>query len=192
MLLHKFQFQNDSKGPLDVSTGVQQSSNHSALPTQVLENQNKANDDWMNREYDQLEENVKASSEQVDAIVIPLNSEKEVTGTCGKLTKADRENIDPLEHGDRSKSLTETLQRKVVMLEQKLHELESELDKTRDQVKEQVRESRMKDERIKDLTKQAEQVWVRAERTAVHPDNAMNGKLYHFFCYLNVRTFKIA
>ncbi|XP_036452185.1 KN motif and ankyrin repeat domain-containing protein 4-like [Colossoma macropomum] len=177
MLLHKFQFQNDSKGPLDISTSVPQSSNHSALPTQVLvnQNQNKANDDWMNREYDQLEENVKASSEQVDAIVIPLTSEKEVTGT-GNLTKTVRENRDPLDHGDRSKSLTETLQRKVVMLEQKLHELESELDKTKDQLLEQVQESHMKDERIKDLTKQAEQVWVRTEKTAVHPINAMNGQ----------------
>ncbi|XP_017558890.1 KN motif and ankyrin repeat domain-containing protein 2-like [Pygocentrus nattereri] len=175
MLLHKFQFQNDSKGPLDVSTGVPQSSNHSGLPAQVLENQNKANDDWMNREYDQLEENVKASSEQVDAMVIPLTSEREVSVT-GNLIKTVHENRDPLDHGDRYKSLTETLQRKVVMLEQKLHELESELDKTRDQLKEQVQESRMKNERIKDLNKQAEQVWVRAERTAVHPDNAMNGQ----------------
>ncbi|KAI4881329.1 hypothetical protein NFI96_029941 [Prochilodus magdalenae] len=175
MLLYKFQLQNDHQELPDTYASVPPSSNHSALPTEVLENQNKASDDWMNREYDQLEENVKASSEQVDAIVIPLSSEKEATGTGGnQLTKTVRESRDPLDHGDRSKSLTETLQRKVVMLEQKLHELESELDKTRDQLKEQVQESHAKDERIKDLTKQAETV--RAERLALLSDIVTNGQ----------------
>ncbi|KAG9273682.1 KN motif and ankyrin repeat domain-containing protein 4-like [Astyanax mexicanus] len=179
MLLYKFQTQisPSTKEPVDFSSGSPQSSSHftsSAVVSKTAEIQNKANDDWMNREYDQLEENVKASSEQVDAIVIPFT-----TGTGRNLqgTKTSRDNKDLSDHGDRSKSLTETLQRKVVTLEQKLHELESDLDKTRDQLKQQVLESRIKDERIKELNKNvernsAENVWVRAEGTEEHsPEN---------------------
>ncbi|XP_072544512.1 KN motif and ankyrin repeat domain-containing protein 4-like [Salminus brasiliensis] len=168
MLLHKFQAQTDI-------------SDHSTSPNEVskmAESQNKAKDDWMNREYDQLEEKVKASSEQVDAIAIPLTTDREATGSGGTLqgTKMSREIRDPLDHGDRAKSLTETLQRKVVTLEQKLHELESELDKTRDQLKLRMQESRMKDERIEELSRNAENIWVRAVGTAAHSDNVRNAQ----------------
>lgn len=161
MLMYKFQSQNDTKIPLDYSSGAPPNMDYSASPGQVSkagENQGKANDDWMNREYDQLEENVKASSEQVDAIVIPLTTEREVTST------------------GQAKSLTETLQRKVVMLEQKLHELESQLDKTRDQLQKQAQESHMKDQRIKELTENTENVWVRAESVTVHSDDVRNAQ----------------
>ncbi|XP_066537457.1 KN motif and ankyrin repeat domain-containing protein 4-like isoform X1 [Hoplias malabaricus] len=182
LLLHRFQSLNDTKEPLDFCSDILQTRPTSTTQvSKTVENQRQARDDWMNREYDQLEENLKASSEQVDAIVIPLSSEREVSGTEGSLpgTKTVRDNKDPLDHADRATSLTETLQRKVVMLEQKLHDLESDLDKSRDQLKEQVQEGHMKDERIKELSKSAETLWERAERMG-HLDNARNAQDLQF------------
>ncbi|KAK1786775.1 hypothetical protein P4O66_017159 [Electrophorus voltai] len=172
-LLLKVQSQNNSAGLLDLFAGQPQSTVTSDSVTQLskaAQSKIKSNDDWMNREYEQLEENVKASSEQVDAMVIPLRTEKafmEIGGDV-QVTKIVRDVKDPLDHGEKTKSLPETLQRKVVMLEQKLHELESELYKTRDLLKEQMQESCTKDERIRELTKNTENVWVRAERGVVH------------------------
>ncbi|XP_048018590.1 KN motif and ankyrin repeat domain-containing protein 4-like isoform X1 [Megalobrama amblycephala] len=133
-LLLQLHTQNKTTGPLNVPT----------------ENQDKESDDWMNREYDRLEENVKASSEQVDAVAKPSTR---ILPEIERHKMVSREK-DLLGNGDKTKSLTETLQRKVVLLEQKLHELQVELDKTRTLLKQQVEESHLKDEKIKQLTMQ--------------------------------------
>ncbi|XP_076828170.1 KN motif and ankyrin repeat domain-containing protein 4-like isoform X2 [Brachyhypopomus gauderio] len=183
-LLLKVQSQNGSMGHSEFSGSQPQSSvtSDSISVTELskaVQDQNKSNDDWMNREYEQLEENVKASSEQVDAMVIPLSIEKAFMGIGDgvQVTKIVKDIKDPLDHGERTKSLTEALQRKVVMLEQKLHELESELDKTQDLLTEQMQESCVKDERIKELTKNTENVWVRIESAATHLDRVDNAAL---------------
>ncbi|KAL0200208.1 hypothetical protein M9458_003395 [Cirrhinus mrigala] len=133
--------QNKTTRPLDVPAALLHINNLDT-PSSVRENQDKASDDWMNREYERLEENVKASSDQVDAAAMISNSERR------KMFLRERDLSD---NGDKAKSLTETLQRKVVLLEQKLHELEVELDKTKALLKQQVEESHQKEEKIKQL-----------------------------------------
>lgn len=124
------------------------------FPRSTVKKKNKANDDWMDREYDQLEENVKASSEQVDAITI-------ATEKNSKATKPDPE----------AESLVETLQKKITFLEQKLQEHESDLERTTNLLKEQDQESRFKDERINELTKRhAEDIWVRPDSLRITLD----------------------
>ncbi|XP_051989491.1 KN motif and ankyrin repeat domain-containing protein 4-like isoform X2 [Xyrauchen texanus] len=152
-LLLQIHSQNDTTGPLDVPRHT----NKLDIPLCALktkENQDKAIDDWMNREYDQLEENVKASSEQVDAFVIHSTSERMLQdiGCSLQLRKTVSRERDLLDNVDRTKSLTDTLQRKVVMLEKKIHDLEVELDKTKALLKHQVDESHLKDEEIKQLS----------------------------------------
>ncbi|XP_051556483.1 KN motif and ankyrin repeat domain-containing protein 4-like isoform X2 [Myxocyprinus asiaticus] len=152
-LLLQLHSQNDTTGPLDVPRHT----NKLDIPLCALktkENQDKAIDDWMNREYDRLEENVKASSEQVDAFAIPSTSERMLQdiGCSLQLRKTVLRDRDLLDNVDRTKSLTETLQRKVVMLEKKIHDLEVELDKTKALLKHQVDESHLKDEEIKQLS----------------------------------------
>nr|XP_055058899.1 KN motif and ankyrin repeat domain-containing protein 4-like isoform X1 [Misgurnus anguillicaudatus] len=131
-LLLQLHSQNDTTGPLDDPT----------VPLCALitkENKDQASDDWMNREYDRLEKDVK------DAVVTPSVTRK---------TLPERSPQD----GDKTKYLTETLQKKVVILEQDLHRLEVELDKSRDLLKQQVEESHLKDEKIKQLTIQHDTV----------------------------------
>lgn len=120
----------------------------------IVEKKLKAKDDWMDREYDQLEENVKASSEQVDAVAI-------TTGGKSQAAKRDQED----------ESLVKALQKKITTLEQKLHELRSELEKKTNLLQEQQQESQSKDERINELTKRhAEHIWVRADKVRNTPD----------------------
>lgn len=120
----------------------------------MVEKKTNANNDWMDREYDQLEENVKASSQQVDAIEMK-------TEENSKATKRNRED----------KSLVEALQKKITTLEQKLQELETDLEKSTNLLKEQEQESRCKDERINELTRQhAENIWVRPDHVRDTPD----------------------
>lgn len=143
-LLHTFQSELDNSMNLDFPRGM----------AKMVEKKNKANDDWMDREYDQLEENVKASSKQVDAIAITTEKKSQATKT---------------DHED--ESLVEALQKKITMLEQKLHELESDLEKTTNLLKEQEKESHFKDERINELTKlHAENIWVRPDNVRNTPD----------------------
>lgn len=112
-----------------------------------VEKKIKVNDDWMGREYDELEEKVKASSEQVNAISVSTEQRSHA---------AQR---DP-----EAQSLVESLQKKITMLEQKLHELESHLEKTTKVLQERIQESHFKDKRINELTKRhAEDSWVRPE-----------------------------
>ncbi|XP_026792377.3 KN motif and ankyrin repeat domain-containing protein 4 [Pangasianodon hypophthalmus] len=140
-LLHTFQSEPDNTVTLDFPRGV----------VKMVEKKNKANNDWMDREYDQLEENVKASSEQVEAIVI-------TTEKNSLATKRDHE-------------VVEELQKKITMLEQKLHDLEFDLKKTTNLLKEQEQESRIKDKRINELTKQhAENIWVKLDNVRNTPD----------------------
>ncbi|XP_043109560.1 KN motif and ankyrin repeat domain-containing protein 4-like isoform X2 [Puntigrus tetrazona] len=148
-LLLQLHSRNKTTGPQDVLH-----INNWDTPLSARENQDKASDDWMNREYDRLEENVKASSEQVETVAIPSATERILPET-EKRKMVSRER-DLLDNGDKAKSLTETLQRKVVLLEQKLHELEVELDKTRAFLKQQAEESLLKDDKIKQLTVQLE------------------------------------
>ncbi|KAL1279851.1 hypothetical protein QQF64_014451 [Cirrhinus molitorella] len=149
-LLLQVHSQNKTTRPLDVPLHI----NNWDTPSYARENQDKASDDWMNREYDRLEENVKASSEQVDAVAMTSTTEKILPEIERRKTVLRERDL--LDNGDKAKSLTETLQRKVVLLEQKLHELEVELDKTRALLKQQVEESFLKDEKIKELTVQLE------------------------------------
>ncbi|XP_058250537.1 KN motif and ankyrin repeat domain-containing protein 4-like isoform X2 [Hemibagrus wyckioides] len=143
-LLHTFQSETDNILITDFPRST----------VKIVEKKNKANDDWMDREYDQLEENVKASSEQVDAITI-------ATEKNSQATKPDPE----------AESLVESLQKKVTVLEQKLQEHESDLERTTNLLKEQERESRFKDERINELTKRhAEGIWVRPDSLRNTPD----------------------
>jgi len=148
-LLVQLHSQNKTTGPLNVPTASLHINNWDS-PLSARENQDKESDDWMNREYDRLEKNVKASSEQVDAVAMPSTR---ILPEIERYKTVSREK-DLLYNGDKTKSLTETLQRKVVLLEQKLHELEVELDKTRTLLKQQVEESHLKDEKIKQLTLQ--------------------------------------
>ncbi|XP_077065082.1 KN motif and ankyrin repeat domain-containing protein 4-like isoform X1 [Siphateles boraxobius] len=148
-LLVKLHSQNKTTGPLNVPIASLHINNWDS-PSSARENQDKASDDWMNREYDRLEENVKASSEQVNAVAMP--STRIIPEIERHKTVSQEKDL--LDNGDKTKSLTETLQRKVVLLEQKLHELEVELDKTRFLLKQQVEESHLKDEKIKQLTLQ--------------------------------------
>ncbi|XP_052403272.1 KN motif and ankyrin repeat domain-containing protein 4 [Carassius gibelio] len=152
-LLLQLHSQNKTTGPQDVLTAPLHINNWDT-PSTASENQDKASDDWMNREYDRLEENVKASSEQVDAVVM-ISATERILPEIERHKTVLRER-DLLENGDKTKSLTETLQRKVVLLEQKLHEIEVELDKTRALLKQQVEESLLKDDKIKQLTIQLE------------------------------------
>ncbi|XP_042573570.1 KN motif and ankyrin repeat domain-containing protein 2-like [Cyprinus carpio] len=152
-LLLQLHSQNKTTGPQDILTAPLHINNWDT-PSSTRENQDKASDDWMNREYDRLEENVKASSEQVDAVAITSATERILTETERRKTVSRERDL--LDNGDKTKSLTETLQRKVVLLEQKLHELEVELDKTRALLKQQVEESLLKDDKIKQLTVQLE------------------------------------
>ncbi|XP_026051151.1 KN motif and ankyrin repeat domain-containing protein 4-like isoform X2 [Carassius auratus] len=152
-LLLQLHSQNKTTGPLDVPTAPLHIKNWDTSST-IRENQDKASDDWMNREYDRLEKNVKVSSEQVDAVAMTSTTERFLP-EIERCKTVSRER-DLLETGDKTKSLTESLQRKVVLLEQKLHEFEVELDKTRALQKEQVKESLLKDEKIKKLTVQLE------------------------------------
>ncbi|XP_073705623.1 KN motif and ankyrin repeat domain-containing protein 4-like [Garra rufa] len=147
-LLLQLHYQNKTTGPLYVPAAPLHINNWD-IPSSARENQDKASDDWMNREYDRLEENVKASSEQVDAIAMTSTTER-ILPEIEKRKTVSRER-DFLDNGDKAKSLTETLQRKVVLLEQKLHELEVELDKTRALRKQQEEESFLKDEKIVQL-----------------------------------------
>ncbi|XP_053358655.1 KN motif and ankyrin repeat domain-containing protein 2-like [Clarias gariepinus] len=141
-LLHTFQSEPDNAVLQDFSSVVK-----------VREKKNQMKDDWMDREYDQLEENIKASSQQVNAIAMTTEKHSQVT----------KKN-----HEDAEESLIEALQKKITALEQKLHELDSDLEKTTILLKQQKQESRFKDERINELTKQhAESIWVR-------PDNLRN------------------
>ncbi|XP_027009360.2 KN motif and ankyrin repeat domain-containing protein 3-like isoform X1 [Tachysurus fulvidraco] len=140
-LLHTFQSRPDNTVTLDFPRST----------VKMVKKKNKGNDDWMDREYDQLEENVKASSEQVNAFMI--TTEKKL-----QATKTDPE----------AESLVESLQKKITMLERKLHELESDLEKTTNLLKDQEKQSHFKDERITELTKRhAKDIWVR-------PDNVRN------------------
>ncbi|XP_016333657.1 KN motif and ankyrin repeat domain-containing protein 4-like isoform X2 [Sinocyclocheilus anshuiensis] len=152
-LLLQLHSQNKTTGPQDVLTAPLHINNWDT-PSSARENQDKASDDWMNREYDRLEENVKASSEQVDAVAMTSATER-ILPEIERRKTVSRER-DLLDNGDKTKSLTETLQRKVVLLEQKLHELEVEMDKSRCLLKQQVEESLLKDEKIKQLTVQLE------------------------------------
>ncbi|XP_059358385.1 KN motif and ankyrin repeat domain-containing protein 4-like [Carassius carassius] len=152
-LLLQLYSQNKTTEPQDVLTDPLHINNWDT-PSTASENQDKASDDWMNREYDRLEENVKASSEQVDAVVITSVTERILPEIERRQTVLRERDL--LENGDKTKSLTETLQRKVVWLEQKLHEIEVELDKTRALLKQQVEESLLKDDKIKQLTIQLE------------------------------------
>uniref|UniRef100_A0A9J8C9I7 KN motif and ankyrin repeat domain-containing protein 4-like n=1 Tax=Cyprinus carpio carpio TaxID=630221 RepID=A0A9J8C9I7_CYPCA len=151
-LLLQLHSQNKTTGPLDAPTAPLHIKNWDT-PSSIKENQDKASDDWMNREYDRLEENVKASSEHVDAVAMTSTTERFLPEIERRKTGSRERDL--LENGDKTKSLT-TLQRKVVLLEQKLHELEVELDKTRALLKQQVKESLLKDEKIKQLTVQLE------------------------------------
>lgn len=135
-LLHTFQSEHNNTMTLDFPRGM----------VKTAEKKNTVNDDWMDREYDQLEENVKASSEQADAFAI-------TTEKNSQATKRDHEDG----------SLAEALQKKITVLEQKLHELKSDLEKTTKLLKEQEQESRYKDERINELTKQCANIWVRPD-----------------------------
>ncbi|RXN37772.1 KN motif and ankyrin repeat domain-containing 4-like protein [Labeo rohita] len=149
-LLLQLHSQNKTTRPLDVPLHI----NNWDTPSSARENQDKASDDWMNREYDRIEENVKASSDQVDAIAMTSISERNLPEIeRRKMVSRERDLSD---NGDKAKSLTETLQRKVVLLEQKLHELEVELDKTKALLKQQVEESLQKEEKVKQLTIQLE------------------------------------
>ncbi|XP_051554075.1 KN motif and ankyrin repeat domain-containing protein 4-like isoform X1 [Myxocyprinus asiaticus] len=152
-LLLQLHSQNDTTGPLEVARHT----DNWDIPLHDLKarkNQDKASDDWMNREYDRLEENVKVSSEQVDAFAIASTNERMLQGIGSslQLRKMVLQERDLLDNADRTKSLTETLQRKVVMLEQKLYDLEVELDKTKTLLKHQVEESHLKNEKIKQLS----------------------------------------
>lgn len=140
-LLVQMHSQNDTTGPLNVPTFPPHANNwDTAMITKG--NTQQAGDDWMNREYDRLEKNVKASSEQVDAVATPSITHKMLP--CKGRDMLDKE--------DQAKFLTDTLKKKAVNLEQELHRLEVELDKTRALLKQQVEESRLKDEKIKQLT----------------------------------------
>ncbi|KAK2860819.1 hypothetical protein Q7C36_004985 [Tachysurus vachellii] len=143
-LLHTFQSGPDNTVTMDFPRST----------VKTVEKNNKGNDDWMDREYDQLEENIKASSEQVNAIMI--TTEKKL-----QATKRDPE----------AESLVESLQKKITMLEQKLHKLESDLEKTTNLLKDQEKESHFKDERITELTKRhAKDIWVRPDNVRNSPD----------------------
>ncbi|XP_056599712.1 KN motif and ankyrin repeat domain-containing protein 4-like isoform X2 [Triplophysa dalaica] len=139
-LLVQLHSQNDTTGPLVVPTLPSQTNNW--VPAMIAkENTQQAGDDWMNREYDRLEKNVKASSEQVDAVSTPSITHKMLP----------RKGKDMLDKEDQAKSLN-PFEKKVVHLEQELHRLEVELERTRALLKQQVEESRFKDEKIKQLT----------------------------------------
>ncbi|KAF5887183.1 KN motif and ankyrin repeat domain-containing protein 4-like isoform X1, partial [Clarias magur] len=149
-LLHTFQSEPANTVIPDFSSGM--------LKARVKKKQVK--DDWMDREYDHLEENIKASSEQVNAIAITTEKHPQAT-------KNDREDVE--------ESLIEALQKKITALEHKLHELDSDLEKTTKLLKQQEQESRFKDERINELSKQhAESIWVRPDdlRTQENQSNA--------------------
>lgn len=136
-LLVQLHSQNDITGPLDVATVPPHAHNwDTAVITKG--NTQQAGDDWMNREYDRLEKNVKASSEQVDAVATPSIKHK-------MSPWKDRDMLDQDQGQD-------TLKKKVVNLEQELRGLEVELDKTRALLKQHVEESRLKDDKIKQLT----------------------------------------
>lgn len=152
-LLLQLHSQNKTSGPLDVLTAPLHINNWDT-PSFARENQDKASDDWMNREYDRLEENVKASSEKVNAVA--MISATEIILPEIERRKTVSQERDLLDNGDKTKSLTEILQKKVVLLEQKLQELEVELDKTRALLKQQVEESLLKDDKIKQMTVQLE------------------------------------
>ncbi len=66
----------------------------------------------MNREYDRLEENVKASSEKVNAVA--MISATEIILPEIERRKTVSQERDLLDNGDKTKSLTEILQKKVV------------------------------------------------------------------------------
>ncbi|KAI7809274.1 KN motif and ankyrin repeat domain-containing protein 4-like isoform X2 [Triplophysa rosa] len=139
-LLVQLHSQNDTTGPLDVPTFPSQTNNWDAAVI-AKGNTQQAGDDWMNREYERLEKNVKASSEQVDAVATPTITHKMLP----------RKGRDMLDKEDQAKSL-DTLKKKIVHLEQELHRLEVELERTRALLKQQVEESHFKDEKIKQLT----------------------------------------
>lgn len=143
-LLHTVQSEPDKTITSDCLRGV----------VKMVEKKSKVNDDWMDREYDQLEEKVKVSSEQVDAIEI----------TTEKNSQAIKK-----DHVD--ESLVKALQKKITMLEQKLHELEAKLEMTTNLLKIQEEESRFKDGRINELTKKhAEKIWVRSDNMGKMPE----------------------
>ncbi|KAA0718883.1 KN motif and ankyrin repeat domain-containing protein 4 [Triplophysa tibetana] len=136
-LLVQLHFQNDTTGPLDVPTLPSQTNNWDA-PVITKGNTEQAGDDWMNREYDRLEKNVKASSEQVDAVATPSITHK-------MLPRKGRDMLDKEDQAN-------TLKKKVVQIEQELHILELELERTRALLKLQVEQNRFKDEKIIQLT----------------------------------------
>ncbi|TSL47701.1 KN motif and ankyrin repeat domain-containing protein 4 [Bagarius yarrelli] len=139
-LLHTFRAESDINKTLDFPRS--------------MEMKNNAKENWMDWEYNPLEENIKTSSGKVEAIAI----------TKEKSVQATTNNLD-------AESLTGSLQKKITMLEQKLRELESDLEKTTHHLKEQEQESRSKDERISELTKrQAEKVWVRPDNMRDTPE----------------------
>ncbi|KAF7706002.1 KN motif and ankyrin repeat domain-containing protein 4-like isoform X1 [Silurus meridionalis] len=143
-LLHTFQSKPEDPGAMDFPGRV----------FKIMEKKTGVKEDWMDREYDQLEENIKASSQQVDTIET-INVEKS--------SEASRE----------EKSLGEALQKKVTKLQQKLRGLELDLEKTRKLLKEQEQESLLKDKRIDELTKQrAGNIWIRLDDVRITQKNS--------------------
>lgn len=140
-LLVQLHSQNDTIGPLDVPTVPPHTNNWDAAGITKQSTQ-EAGDDWMNREYDRLEKNVKASSEQVDAVATPSITHKMLPWKGRDMS--DKE--------DQAKSLADHLKKKVEHLQHELHRLEVELERTRVLLKHQGEESRLKDEKIKQLT----------------------------------------
>ncbi|XP_030630269.1 KN motif and ankyrin repeat domain-containing protein 2 [Chanos chanos] len=142
--------------PTDPSGGLQNSETNDlrGLGSKPVE---KGNDDWMDREYDQLERKVKASSVEIEAVEITSTMETDPSRKKGvSLQEVDKaiQKKDSSNHGDSTKSLTVALQRKIVILEQKLHDMELELDRTRTLLRNQVEESRLKDEKLQEMSQQ--------------------------------------
>lgn len=167
-LLHTFQTDNNSSvgfaGPVVKTSKIPDS------PAQSLtspKNQSKPSDDWMNREYDKLEKNVKASS---DAIEI----QTELPGFVCNLETNDipRDNRNAVDHQNPDESLITHLQKQIASLEQKLHHVQSDLEKTRLLLTEQTEQSRLKDARISELIQSEPNVWVVSDRTAA-PQNQL-------------------
>ncbi|XP_062849854.1 KN motif and ankyrin repeat domain-containing protein 1-like [Trichomycterus rosablanca] len=156
-LLYTVQSRMDSTSPLAFSSNPDASTRFS----------NKANEDWMNQEFDRLEKNVQASSEQVHAIVMPSTTEGALTGSGGgnQAMMMVQDKRDSSDQEDRTTSqAVESLKKKIAGLEQKLNKAESDLEKTRDELKEQEQQSCMKDRRINELTK----IRAKSEKTVEH------------------------
>ncbi|XP_063075746.1 KN motif and ankyrin repeat domain-containing protein 2-like isoform X2 [Engraulis encrasicolus] len=117
-------------------------------------------EDWMSRELKRLEEKVNASSVQVETEAL-LSSVRDGGGGGGRGMRGS--GLSPRPEQQQQQQPVEALQRKVASLEQRLRQSQTELQTTKTMLQNQATESRLKDERIEELSCSTPDIWVKTE-----------------------------